>query len=120
MAAARRLEQRPAERVHDAVTIVRLLVKGGEFEAARRTGDSLLRTIRAPTSGVAGVAILLGRPALAAHVLAVQDTSRLHASADNESVTLPRNAALAGLGLLASASVGAPQASITAPRCRAW
>ncbi len=113
IATATRLERRPPERVRDAVTSVRLLVKAGEFDAARRAGDSLLRTIRAPTSGVAGVAILLGRPALAAHVLAVQDTSRLHASADNESVTLPLNAALAGLRLLAYASVAAPQESIT-------
>src|SRR3989442_11263686 len=66
MAAAGRLEQRPAERVHDAVTIVRLLVKAGEFEAARRAGDSLLRTIRAPTSGVAGVGGSLLPPAGAA------------------------------------------------------
>jgi len=42
----------------------------------------------------------------------VQDTSGLHASADNESVTLPLDAALAGLRLLAYAAVAAPQESI--------
>ena len=114
MAAARRLEQRPAERVHDAVTIVRLLVKGGEFEAARRTGDSLLRTIRAPTSGVAGVAVLLGRPALAARLVAVEDTSWLPSSADNDPVRLPLAAGMTGLRLLAYAAVAAPRESIQA------
>jgi len=112
IATAKRLERRPSERARDAVVAVRLLVKAGEFEAARRAGDSLLRTIRAPTPGMAGVAILLGRPTLAAHLLAVQDTSGLHASADNESVTLPLDAALAGLRLLAYAAVAAPQESI--------
>src|SRR5438552_17486968 len=61
---------------------------------------------------MAGVAILLGRPTLAAHLLAVQDTSGLHASADNESVTLPLDAALAGLRLPAYAAVAAPRESI--------
>src|SRR2546422_7208322 len=37
---------------------------------------------------------------------------RSHASADNESVTLPLDAALAGLRLLAYAAVAAPQESI--------
>src|SRR5256885_3876784 len=49
-----RLERRALEQAHDAVASVRLFVKAGDFEAARRTGDSLLRTIRAPTSRVAG------------------------------------------------------------------
>ncbi len=112
MAAAQRLERRSPERAHDAVATVRLLVKGGEFEAARRVGDSLLRTIRAPTPGVAGVAVLLGRPALAARLLAIEDTSWLHGSADNEPLSVPLNASLAGLRLLAYASVGAPRESI--------
>src|SRR3989442_15565606 len=89
MAAARRLEQRPAERVHDVVTIVRLLVKAGEFEAARRTGGLLLGTIRAPTSGGAGVAVLPGPPALAARLVAGENTSRLPTAAANDPVKPP-------------------------------
>ena len=112
MAAAQRLERRSPERVHDAVTTVRLLVKTGNFEAARRTGDSLLRAMRAPTPGVTGLAVLLGRPALAARLVAVEDTSWLHGSADNEPLRLPLNAGLAGLRLLAYGAVGAPRESI--------
>jgi hypothetical protein len=114
MAAAQRLERRALQRAHDAVASVRLFVKAGDFEAARRTGDSLLRTIRAPTSGVAGVAVLLGRPALAARLVAVEDTSWLHGSADNEPITLPLNAGLTGLRLLGYAAVAAPRDSIQA------
>ena len=114
MAAAQRLERRSLQRAHDAVASVRLFVKAGDFEAARRTGDSLLRSIRAPTPGVAGVAVLLGRPALAARLLAVEDTFWLHSSADNQPVRLPLDAGLASLRLLAYASVAAPRDSITA------
>ena len=114
MAAAQRFERRALQRAHDAVASVRLFVKAENFEAARRTGDSLLRTIQAPTSGVAGVAVLLGRPALAARLVAVEDTFGLHGSADNESVRLPLNTGLAGLRLLAYAAVGGPLDSIAA------
>jgi len=114
MAAAQRFERRSLQRTHDAVASVRLFVKAGDFDAARRTGDSLLRTIRAPTSGVAGVAVLLGRPTLAARLVAVDDTSRLHNSADNEPLSVPLNAGLAGLRLLGYASVAAPRDSIQA------
>ena len=99
MAAAQRLERQSPQRMSDAVATVRLLVKAGQFDAAREAGDSLLRTIRAPTPGVAGVAVLLGRPALAARLVAIEDTSWLHQSADNEAVTLPLSAGLAGLRL---------------------
>ena len=112
MATAQRLERRSPEREHDAVATVRLLIKTGEFEAARRVGDSLLRTIRAPIPGVMGVAVLLGRPALAARLVALEDTSWLHGSADNEPLSVPLNASLAGLRLLAYAAVAAPRESI--------
>jgi len=112
IAAAQRLERRSPQRVQDAAATVRLLVKAGQFDAARRAGDSLLRTIRTPTPGVAGVAVLLGRPALAARLLAIEDTFWLHGSADNEPVRLPLTAGLAGLRLLAYASVAAPRESI--------
>jgi tetratricopeptide (TPR) repeat protein len=112
MATAQRLERRSPERAHDAVATVRLLFKGGDFEAARRVGDSLLRTIRAPAPGVMGVAVLLGRPTLASRLVALEDTSWLHGSADNEPVSIPLNASLAGLRLLAYAAVAAPRESI--------
>src|SRR5437667_6837345 len=112
MAAAQRFERRALQRAHDAVASVRLFVKAGDFEAARRTGDSLLRTIRAPTSGVAGGAVLLRRPALAARLVAGEDTFWLHGCGDNESGRPPRNTGLAGLRLLAYAAVGAPRDSI--------
>ena len=89
-------------------------MKAGDFETARRTGDSLLRTIRAPTPGVAGVAVLLGRPALAARLVAVEDTSWLHGSADNEALIVPLTAGLTGLRLLGYAAVTAPRDSIQA------
>jgi len=112
VAQAQRLERRPAERLRDAITGVRLLVKTGEFQAARRAGDSLLRFVQAPTPGVAGVAVLLGRPALAARLLAVEDTFWLHGSADNQPARMPLAAGMAGLKLLAYASVAAPRESI--------
>src|SRR3989441_4833083 len=114
MASAQRLERRSPQREHDAVATVRLFVKAGDFEAARRVGDSLLRTIRAPTPGVAGVAVLLGRPALAARLVAVEDTLWLHGSADNETARLPLVAGMTGLRLLAYAAVAAPRESIQA------
>ncbi len=114
MAAAQRFERRALQRTHDAVASVRLFVKAGDFETARRTGDSLLRTIRAPTPGVAGVAVLLGRPALAARLVAVEDTSWLHGSADNEPLIVPLTAGLTGLRLLGYAAVTAPRDSIQA------
>src|SRR5437773_3256791 len=91
MAAAQRFERRALQRAHDAVASVRLFVKAGDFEAARRTGDSLLRTIQAPTSGVAGVAVLLGRATLAARLVAVEDTFGRHGSAEIEAGALPYN-----------------------------
>ncbi len=111
-AAAQRLERRAGERVQDAVDAVRLLVKAGEFDAARRSGDSLLRVTPRPTAGVAGVAVLLGRPALATRFLAPEDTAWLPAGASNQPVSFPLQAAQAGLALLAYAAVGAPRESI--------
>src|SRR3989441_7441341 len=115
MASAQRLERRSPQRAHDAVATVRLFVKAGEFEAARRVGDSLLRTIRAPTPGVAGVAVLLGRPALAARLLAVEDTLWLHGSADNETARLPLVAGMTGPRPLSFSAGPGPRASIQAP-----
>ncbi len=112
IAAAQRIERQPSERLRDAVAALRLLVKAEQFGAARRAGDSLLRAVRAPTPGVAGVAVLLGRPALATRLLAVEDTFWLHSSADNEPVRLPLKAGLAGLQLLVYAAVAAPRESI--------
>src|SRR2546429_6453728 len=63
----------PLFRSRDAVTAVRLLVKAGDFEGARRLGDSLLRAAPRGVAGPAGVAVLLGRPALAARLVAPED-----------------------------------------------
>jgi len=114
VATAQRLEGHPDERRRDAANAVRLLLKAGEFDAARRAGDSLLRVTPNPTAGVAGVAILLGRPSLATRLLAIEDTFFLPGSADNEAVRMPLKAALTGLALLAYAAVGGPRDSITA------
>src|SRR3989449_9895326 len=67
-----------------------------------------------PTAGIAGVAVLLGRPTLAHRLLATEDTAWLSGSADNQPVAMPRKAALAGLALLSYAAVGAPVDSIRA------
>src|SRR5207244_5718870 len=75
MAAAQRFERRPLQRAHDAVASVRLFVKAGDCQAARRTGDSLLRTIRAPTSGVAGAGVFPRPPGFAARPGPVARTS---------------------------------------------
>jgi len=113
--AAQRLERRPENRVGDAVGAVRLLVKAGDFEGARHLGDSLLRTTPRRVSGPAGVAILLGRPALAARLVAPEDPETEYpGSADNQSVTIPLAALRIGLELLAYGSAGAPAESVAA------
>jgi tetratricopeptide (TPR) repeat protein len=113
--AAQRLEPRQQDRVGDAVAAVRLLVKAGEFEGARRLGDSLLRAAPRGVVGPAGVAVLLGRPALAARLVAPEDPETEYpGSADNQSVTIPMAALRVGLELLAYASAGAPAESVAA------
>jgi tetratricopeptide (TPR) repeat protein len=118
IAAAERLERRAAERVRDGVTRVRLYVKAGEFAAARRLGDSLLRAARQSASGMAGVAVLLGRPALASRLFVPDDSAFIPTAAENQSVSLPVPAARLGLSLLAYAAAGAPRDSITALEAR--
>jgi len=113
-AAAQRLEREPRRRARDAADRVRALLKAGEFGVARLLGDSLLRVARRPTDGVAGVAVLLGRPALASKFFATEDTAWLAGSADNAPVAISLPAARAGLVLLAYAAVGAPAESIRA------
>ena len=110
--AARGLERRPEGRRRDVVNAVRVLVKAGEFAAARRLGDSLLAAVPRPAAGVAGVAVLLGRPTLAARLLAVADSASLPLPADNQGVQLPVTAIRAGLALLAHASLAASRESI--------
>src|SRR5207245_8833760 len=108
------LERQRGQRERDADDRVRVLVKAGDFAGARRLGDSLLRVAPKPTPGVAGVAVLLGRPTLARHFLATADTAWLSGSADNQSVAIPLEVAQAGLTLLAYAAAGAPADSIAA------
>src|SRR5579884_1597752 len=86
--------------------------------AARRAGDSLLRAARQSASGMAGVAVLLGRPALAARLFVPEDSSFLPAAADNQPVSLPFPTARLGLALLAYAAAGAPADSIAALESR--
>jgi tetratricopeptide (TPR) repeat protein len=119
IATAQRLERSAAARIRDAVVRVRLYVKAGEFAAARRAGDSLLRATPRPTTGMAGVAVLLGRPALAARLFVPDDSSFLPAAADNQPVSLPFATTRIGLALLAYAAVGAPADSIAALETRA-
>src|SRR5213078_1340435 len=109
-----RLERQPSQRIRDAADRVRVLLKAGDFARARQLGDSLLRVAPMPTAGIAGVAVLLGRPTLAHRLLAAEDTAWLSGSADNQPVAMPRKAALAGLALLSYAAVGAPVDSIRA------
>ncbi|HEV2751223.1 MAG TPA: hypothetical protein VGV12_11940 [Gemmatimonadales bacterium] len=114
LAQAQRLERQPEQRVHDAVDRVRVLLKAGDFGAARSLGDSLLRVAARPTAGMAGVAVLLGRPTLARRFFATADTAWLASSADNQPVVMPLELAQAGLALLTYAAVGAPRDSIAA------
>ena len=114
LAQAQRLERQPKQRVHDAVDRVRVLLKAGDFGGARSLGDSLLRVAARPTAGVAGVAVLLGRPTLARRFLATDDTAWLSGSADNQPVVIPLAVAQEGLALLTYAAVGAPRDSIAA------
>jgi len=65
------------------------------------------------------VAVLLGRPALAARLVAPEDPETEYpASADNQSVTIPMAALQVGLELLAYASTGAPAESVAALETR--
>ncbi|HYL22715.1 MAG TPA: hypothetical protein VEU74_13195 [Gemmatimonadales bacterium] len=111
---AQRLERQPGQRARDAADRVRVFLKASDFAGARRLGDSLIRAAPRPTAGIAGVAVLLGRPALAAQLLATDDTVGLRASADNQAATIQLPAARAGLKLLAYAALAAPRESITA------
>jgi tetratricopeptide (TPR) repeat protein len=112
---AKRLERRSQGRVADAISVVRLFVKAGDFDAARRTADSLLREPPPDVAGAAGVAVLLGRPALASRLVAPEDPETQYpGSSDNTPVHLPENALQVGLELLAYASAGAPRDSIAA------
>jgi len=113
-AEAQRLERQPGQRARDGADRVRVLLKAGDFARARQLGDSLLRVAPRPTAGIAGVAVLLGRPTLARRLLAPEDTAWLSASADNQPVSLRLDAAQAGLALLSYAAVGAPVDSIKA------
>lgn len=113
-AEAQRREGQPGERARDAADRVRVLVKAGDFAGARRLGDSLLRVAPRPTAGIAGVAVLLGRPSLARRFLATADTTWLSASMDLEPGAIPLGLAQAGLVLLGYAAVGAPADSIAA------
>ncbi len=112
--AAQRLERLPDDRRHDVVHAIRVLVKAGDYDAARRLGDSLLAAVPRPAAGVAGVAVLLGRPTLATRLIAAADSVGMPLPADNQPVALPLAAGQAGLALLAYASVAAPRESITA------
>lgn len=116
---AQRLERRGDERVRDAVATVRLLVKAGDFEAARALGDSLLRVTPRRVAGLAGVAVLLGRPTLAARLVAPEDpATQVHASVDNQPVSIPLETTRAGLALLAYASAGGPPERVAAAEQR--
>jgi tetratricopeptide (TPR) repeat protein len=114
LAQAQRLERRPELRVRDAANRVRILLKVGDFGEARRLGDSVLRVAPRPADGIAGVAVLLGRPTLARRFLTTADTAWLSGSADNQPVIIPLEVAQTGLALLVYAAVGAPLDSIVA------
>src|SRR5712692_2138059 len=112
---AARLERRAQGRIADAISIVRLFVKAGDFDAARRTADSLLREPSHGLAGVAGVAVLVGRPALASRYVAPEDPETQYpGSSDNTPLRLSVNALHVGLELLGYASAGAPRDSIAA------
>jgi tetratricopeptide (TPR) repeat protein len=113
-ATAQRLEREPQQRARDAADRVRVFLKAEDFEAARRLGDSLLKVAPRPTAGIAGTAVLLGRPGLATKFLATEDTTWLSGSADNQPVSIPLPAARAALVLLAYAALGAPADTIEA------
>ncbi len=113
--AAAPLERQASARVADAVTVVRLLVKAGDFDAARHLADSLLRLPPQGAAGMAGVAVLLGRPTLAARLVAPEDPETEYPqSADNTPVNLPVGTLRVGLQLLAYASAGGPADSVAA------
>ena len=119
LAQAQRLERRPELRVRDAANRVRILLKMGDFGDARRLGDSVLRVAPRSADGIAGVAVLLGRPTLARRFLTTADTAWLSGSADNQPVIIPLEVAQTGLVLLVYAAVGAPLDSVVAYERRA-
>ena len=113
--AAAPLERQASARVADAVTLVRLFVKAGDFDAARRVADSLLRVPPHGAAGMAGVAVLLGRPTLAARLVAPEDPETEYPqSSDNTPVNLPVGTLRVGLQLLAYAAAGGPADSVAA------
>jgi hypothetical protein len=96
-----------------------MLLKAGEFDGARALADSVLRAAPRGVAGVAGLAVLLGRPSVAARLVAPEDPATIvHGSVDNQAVSIPLEATRAGLALLAYASAGGPPASVAAAEQR--
>jgi hypothetical protein len=98
------------ERARLAVSIVRLLVKNGDFAAARAMGDSVLRSDAVKRAsdvpGLSGVAALLGRAKLAVEIRARESDSRATLTANGETVQLPSQLADSASALTTQAALG--------------
>jgi hypothetical protein len=116
---ARRLAQEPADDLRLAVTELRLLVKLGEFPAASRQADSLLRVWHQPSATdaaqLAGVAALTGRALLAAQLRALGAADfDVEASIGRRIPVRPLALAIPAAELEGYAALDAPADSVTA------
>jgi serine/threonine-protein kinase len=106
----------PAERWRLGVSEVRLLIKGGAFDEARQRAESLLAhaaTARVPaTSGVPGLAALLGHPNETAVAMLADSTLRLVLTANGPPVALPEQLLVALGRLRAYAWLDGPRDTI--------
>lgn len=110
---ARALSTDSSQRLHLAITEVRLLLKSGRFEEARLESDSLFRVgiVRrvADTPDIPGLAILIGRITLAAQLYSVRWADQPIQTMDGRFITPAPQVALASARLLVySASGGLP------------
>jgi serine/threonine-protein kinase len=119
---ARQVTGSDADSLRLAVAELRLLVKQQQFTAAQSLAESLLAAPHPPAdaaSQLAGVAILSGRPLLAAALQRQAAVSAEVWSDDGRRLTVPLSLRELALGLESYAAIGAPRDSIVALLTRA-
>jgi hypothetical protein len=119
---ARRLPAANADSVRLAVAELRLLVKAGQFPAAQVLAESLLampNPVPDAAAQLAAVAILSGRPLLAASLQRQAAVTAMVWSEDGRRLSVPLALRELGLGLESYAAIGVPTDSIQALLLRA-
>ncbi len=119
---ARAAARDPAQLLHIKISEVRLLVKAGRFQEAKTRADSVWRESRADratTSGMIGIAGLLGHVEPAADLLASSKTDLAVQTEDGRFFVLRADIAASAARLSVFAAFGAPADSIRTSASRA-